>query len=201
MTEGSVDAIAKFVFYGVMVCWCLFAVTFVLRMRSAKSRETRRDWNAMVGMLIQGIGYAIVWFYPLRRMPLGPLVPMSKGFEMVLAALTLTIALASVWMVNAAVRVLGEQWAVAARLVEGHKLITEGPYRLVRNPIYTGMLGMMVATGLAVTQWWALLVAIVVFLAGTYLRVRIEERLLRGQFGSAFDDYTSRVPAVIPGIW
>jgi protein-S-isoprenylcysteine O-methyltransferase Ste14 len=71
----------------------------------------------------------------------------------------------------------------------------------VRNPIYTGMLGMMVATGLAVTQWWALLVAIVVFLAGTYIRVRIEERLLRGQFGSAFDDYTRRVPAVIPGIW
>ena len=155
----------------------------------------------MVGMVIQGIGYAIVWFYPLRRMPLGPLVPMSKGFEMALAALTLTIALASVWMVNAAVRVLGEQWAVAARLVEGHKLITEGPYRLVRNPIYTGMLGMMVATGLAVTQWWALLISIVVFLAGTYIRVRIEERLLRGQFGSAFDDYTSRVPAVIPGIW
>jgi protein-S-isoprenylcysteine O-methyltransferase Ste14 len=63
------------------------------------------------------------------------------------------------------------------------------------------MFGMMVATGLAVTQWPALLVAIVVFLVGTYMRVRVEERLLRGQFGAEFDDYTRRVPAVIPGIW
>jgi protein-S-isoprenylcysteine O-methyltransferase Ste14 len=117
------------------------------------------------------------------------------------AALTLAIAVASVWMVNAAVRFLGKQWAVAARLVEGHKLVTDGPYRLVRNPIYTGMFGMMVATGLAVTQWQGLLAAIFVFLLGTYLRVRVEERLLRGQFGSEFDEYKRRVPAVIPGIW
>jgi protein-S-isoprenylcysteine O-methyltransferase Ste14 len=63
------------------------------------------------------------------------------------------------------------------------------------------MFGMLVATGLAVSRWSTLLVAIVIFLAGTYVRVRIEERLLRGQFGSEFDEYTRRVPAVIPGIW
>jgi protein-S-isoprenylcysteine O-methyltransferase Ste14 len=198
--EGS-DPIAQFVFYGVMVCWCLFAATFFLRKRAAKSKETRRDWMAMAGLLVQAVGYAIVWFYKLRRQPLGPLVPMPRSAELLVAALTLATAVASVWMVNSAVRFLGKQWAVAARLVEGHKLIVDGPYRLVRNPIYTGMFGMMVATGLAVTQWPGLLAAVAVFLIGTYMRVRVEERLLRGQFGTEFDDYTRRVPAVIPGIW
>jgi protein-S-isoprenylcysteine O-methyltransferase Ste14 len=202
MTVAEIsDPIARSVFFGVMICWCLFALTFLLRKRPAKATETRRDWMAMAGLLVQAGGYALVWFHRFRRNPVGPLFPMSRAAELAVAALTLAIAVASLWMVNAAVRFLGKQWAVAARLVEGHKLVTDGPYRLVRNPIYTGMFGMMVATGLAVTQWQGLLAAIFVFLLGTYLRVRVEERLLREQFGSEFEEYKRRVPAVIPGIW
>lgn len=195
------DAIGQVVFYAVIVCWVLFAATFGLRKRPAKGQETRRDRMAMIGIVIQVIGYFMVWFRPLQRKSFSPLVPMPRAGELLLAGLTVAIAIGSVWMVNAAVRALGKQWAVAARLVEGHKLITEGPYRWVRNPIYTGMFGMMLATGLAVTRWSALLVAIVVFLIGTCIRVRTEERLLRGQFGVEFDEYTRRVPAVIPGVW
>lgn len=193
--------IARFVFYTIMLCWCGFAATFFVRKRPAKSKETRRDWKGMAGLLVQAAGYAIVWFRPLRREPLGPLLPMPRVTELAVAGVTIAIAIFSVWLVNSAVRFLGKQWAIAARLVEGHKLVTDGPYRLVRNPIYTGMFGMMVATGLAVTRWQGLLVAIGVFLVGTYLRVRVEEELLRGQFGSEFDEYTRRVPAVIPGVW
>jgi len=201
MTAETTDAIAQIVLYGVMGCWCLFAVVFLLRKRPARGTKTRSDWKAMVGMAIQGTGYAIVWFLPLRRVPLGAVVAMPRTAEIALGGITIAMALASVWMVNAAIRELGTHWALAARLVEGHKLIMSGPYRLVRNPIYTGMLGMLIATGLAVTKWQALLAAIAVFLAGTWLRVRVEERLLRGQFGAEFDEYTRRVPAVIPGIW
>lgn len=200
-TGETPDAVGQVVFYAVIVCWVLFAATFGLRKRPAKGQETRRDRMAMVGIMIQVIGYFMVWFRPLQRKSFSPLVPMPRAGELLLAGLTVAIAIGSVWMVNAAVRALGKQWAVAARLVEGHKLITEGPYRWVRNPIYTGMFGMMLATGLAITRWSALLVAIVVFLIGTYIRVRTEERLLRGQFGVQFDEYTRRVPAVIPGVW
>ena len=201
MTGEAPDAVGRFVFYAVMVCWCLFAVTFIARRRSARRLETRRDWTGMLGFLIQSVGYFVIWLRPLQRTRFSPLLPMSNAAELALATLTLAIAVFSVWLVNAAVRALGAQWAVAARLVEGHNLIVNGPYRWVRNPIYAGMFGMMLATGLAVTQWPALLVATVIFLMGTYLRVRTEERLLRGQFGSEFDDYTRRVPAVIPGVW
>ena len=68
----SSDAIGRFVFNAVMICWCLFAAAFLLRKRPAKSRETRRDWTAMVGLSIQFIGYAIVWFRPLRRKSFSP---------------------------------------------------------------------------------------------------------------------------------
>ena len=201
LIEETPDAIAKFVFYAVMACWTLFAATFWLRKRPSKGEVTRRDWTATFSILIQAVAGGLLGFRPLQRTYFSPILPMPKAAELLLAVLTVASAVFSVWLVNASVRRLGKQWAVAARLVEGHKLITDGPYGLVRNPIYAGMFGMLIATGLAVGRWSTLLIAILVFALGTYIRIRIEERLLRGHFGNEFDEYTRRVPAVIPGVW
>ena len=115
-----------------------------------------------------------------------------------LSFLAVVLAAVSVGMVIAALRILGKQWAVAARVVEGHQLITEGPYAIVRNPIYCGMFGMMISTGIAFSTWYALIVAIPVFWYGTLIRVQTEEKLLRETFGDEFDDYKRRVPSLIP---
>ena len=101
----------------------------------------------------------------------------------------------------AAVKTLGKQWSLAARVVEDHKLVTEGPYKFVRNPIYTGMLGMLLATGLAVSHWIGLLAGLIVFALGTLIRVRSEEKLLRETFGTQWDEYSRRVSAVVPFVF
>ncbi len=188
-------------FYAVIVCWWIFGLTFWLRKRPPRAREAKRDWTSLSGLLLQAAGYVCVWSFPLRQKQFSPVVSGSPVVEWGLAALTVVIAVASTWLVNAAARRLGKQWALAARLVEGHTLIREGPYRFVRNPIYTGMLGMLLATGLAVTQWIPLLIAIGLFIPGTYIRIRSEERLLREAFGSEFEAYARNVPALIPGIY
>jgi protein-S-isoprenylcysteine O-methyltransferase Ste14 len=188
-------------FYAVIVCWWIFGLTFWLRKNPPRAQEAKRDRTSLLGLLLQALGYGIVWFYPLRRGRLSPGADGSAGVEWGLAVLTIAIAVASVWLVNSAARHLGKQWALAARLVEGHTLVQNGPYRFVRNPIYTGMFGMLLATGLAGGRWTALLLAIVLFAAGTYIRVRSEERLLRQAFGSEFEEYARKVPALIPGIY
>jgi protein-S-isoprenylcysteine O-methyltransferase Ste14 len=63
------------------------------------------------------------------------------------------------------------------------------------------MLGMLVATGLAMEHWVALDVAVVLFAVGLVIRVRSEENLLRAAFGKEFEEYAKRVPAVLPGIF
>ena len=187
-------------FYAVIACWWIFLLTFWLRKRPPRALEMKRDRTSLIGMLLQVVAYLCVWFHPLQRKTVSPIGFASPVVEWGLAVLTVAIAVASTWLVNAAARRLGKQWALAARLVEGHTLIQDGPYRFVRNPIYTGMFGMLVATGLAVTQWIPLLVASFLFIAGTYIRVRSEERLLREAFGSEFEAYARKVPALIPGI-
>jgi len=183
-------------FVVVMLSWFAFVIAFLVRHKPPSAPESKRERASILGIALQGAGYAIVW--SIRRAWFGPIVSVSDSVEIVLAILTMAVAIASVWLVSAAVRTLGKQWSLAARLVEGHKLVTEGPYSVVRNPIYTGMFGMLLASGLAVSHWLGLLIAIAVFAVGTFIRVRSEEKLLRGAFGAEFEAYARKVPAVIP---
>jgi protein-S-isoprenylcysteine O-methyltransferase Ste14 len=125
----------------------------------------------------------------------------ATPLSIVTGLLAICAAVGSVWLVTAAVQTLGKEWSLTARLVEGHKLATTGPYAFVRHPIYTGMLGMLVATGLALSHWAALLVALVIFSVGTIIRVHTEEKLLREAFGEQFENYAQRVPAIVPGLY
>jgi protein-S-isoprenylcysteine O-methyltransferase Ste14 len=182
----------------VMLSWLAFVVVFALflRQKAPSAPDSKRERTSIVGIALQGVSYAAVWTF--RRPPFTPIVSLSTIGVIALAVLTMALAIGSVWFVSAAVRTLGKQWSLAARLVEGHKLVTEGPYSLVRNPIYTGMFGMLLATGLAIGHWIGLLIAIVVYAIGTAIRVRSEETLLREAFGTEFESYAHKVPAVVP---
>ena len=192
----SQEFLPTLVFAVVMASWFGFGILFFARKKPPAAPESKRERTAIFGIALQAASYAIVW--SVHRPFFSPIVALSKPLEIVLAVFTMLMAVGSVWFVSAAIRTLGTQWSLGARLIEGHKLITEGPYRLVRNPIYTGMFGMLLATGLAVSHWVGLLIAIVVYALGTLFRVRSEEKLLRGAFGAEFDSYARRVPAVIP---
>jgi protein-S-isoprenylcysteine O-methyltransferase Ste14 len=195
------ERIAEIVFYAVIACWIGFAMVFALRKRPEKKPETTRDRAAGAGIFLQGLGYFTVWFWTRQRSGFRPLASMTRPCEIALAVFTVALAAGSVWLVMSAVRTLGRQWAVAARLVEGHKLISDGPYQWVRNPIYTGMFGMLLATGLGVSRWIVIPPAILVFAVGMTIRIRSEEKLLRAAFGEEFEAYARRVPAVLPGIY
>ena len=193
--------LALFTLAGVVLCWMVFAAVFLFRKRPPKEPEAKRDRMSLLGIFLQMCAYFLVWFQPPGSPFLPPVAVLSGAVGIAFSVFTIALAVVSVWLIASAVSTLGKQWAFAARLVEGHKLITEGPYGFVRNPIYTGMLGMLVATGLAMEHWTALDVAVVLFAVGLVIRVRSEEKLLRAAFGKEFEDYAKRVPAVLPGIY
>jgi protein-S-isoprenylcysteine O-methyltransferase Ste14 len=183
----------------VAATWFAFVATFWLRKKPPKEATERRDRKSWIGIGMQGAAYGITW--TIRRPWLTPFVPVPAPFEIAVNLLAIALMVASVWITLAAIRTLGREWSFQARLVEGHRLITGGPFRIIRNPIYGGMLGMLLATGVAVGHWLILLGTVPLFLAGTAIRVRSEEALLRGAFGAQFEEYARRVPALIPGLW
>lgn len=187
------------VFVVIMICWFTFAGIFIFRKQPANDHDRKRDRSSIVGVVLQGLSYGIVW--SVRRPPFTEIVSGVEWLELLTAMIAMTAAIGSVLLIMAAVKTLGKEWSITARMVENHQLATKGPYAVVRHPIYTGMLGMLVATGLAISAWIALVAAIVIFATGTLIRVRIEERLLRETFGQRFEEYARQVPAVIPGIF
>ncbi len=197
--QFNTDPAAEIVCAVVALCWIVFGRIFVLGRRGAATEETKRAGMFSTGLLLQSLGYAAC--FVLARTYFSPLFPMSNPVEAGLAALTILIAIASIWFCLAAVRTLGKQWALVARVVEGHELITQGPYGIVRNPIYLGMFGLLLATGLAVSRWEGLTAGIVLFLIGNELRIRSEEKLLREAFGAKFEEYARRVPAFFPRLF
>ena len=172
------------------VCWIAWTLAFVKpRKRAAGAKKNVTAPVSRWGIFLVMLGYASIWAF-VRPV----------GFEKSAASLiaSMMIAPPSVVLVWMAARHLDKQWRFEAALSEDHKLITTGPYRWLRNPIYGSMLGMLLATGFAKT-WWPLLVAgVIFFLIGTEIRVRAEERLLASRFGDEFEKYKATTPAYLP---
>jgi protein-S-isoprenylcysteine O-methyltransferase Ste14 len=78
-----------------------------------------------------------------------------------------------------------------------HHLMTDGPYRLSRNPMLSGSFLYLIGFCLWLWAWQALLVFIL-YVAVMMLQVRSEERRLRRDFGYEYDDYCRRAGRFFP---
>ena len=94
-------------------------------------------------------------------------------------------------------RTLGRNWSSAVRIAEDHQLVRTGPYRLVRHPIYTGILTIFLGMAIGSGELHAALGFALVALA-YWRKIGLEERILQGAFGEAFEDYRRHSRAIIP---
>lgn len=182
---------APFAIAGVMIGWLITFVAMFMGRRPSSTGIRQRNLAGLLGVSLQGIGFGLVFGW--RRPKLG-----TTGADWGVAAASVSIAIASAVFFMMAVRVLGKQWSILPRLLEDHVLIENGPYSIVRHPIYASMLGMLIATGLALGWSPVILVAVVLYAVGTVMRIRLEEALLYQVFGQEYSMYSKRVPAFLP---
>lgn len=173
----------------------LFVLVFLTK-KNFRSKAVRSKTGVSIfGFILQSAGYAMVWF--LHRPFFTALVPGGLA-EAIVCVIASIVGGGSVWIFRSSLLALGREWSLSARLVERHRLVIDGPYRFVRHPIYVAMLGMLFSAWLAFGQANALLVALPVFVAGTFLRIRSEEVLLRAAFGSDWICYRKGVGGFVP---
>jgi protein-S-isoprenylcysteine O-methyltransferase Ste14 len=73
------------------------------------------------------------------------------------------------------------------------KLVTTGPYRLTRNPMYLGLVILALGIAIWVGAWPMFLVPIAVFATTNWAHIPFEEAKMRRQFGAAYDNYVAQV--------
>jgi len=180
---------------GFWFAWAFYWLVAARDVKTTLRRETRAARLLNAGPLLICV---VLLFFPAVATTVAPVLgrhvlPADRftgwaGVAMVLAGLAFAI-----W----ARRHLGRNWSGAVALKDGHALIRSGPYRLVRHPIYAGLLLALLGTAVAIGEWRGLL-GLALALAGILRRMGAEDALMAETFGDAYLDYRSRTRALVP---
>jgi len=179
----------------IRVCWIIFILVWLLGTVSTKrtiyresSAERARYWLVLV------IGYFLV----IKSSSLPPpfdwlVVPHTTSSVWVGAFLCVSGLVFAIW----ARVILGRNWSGVITLKEEHELIERGPYRVVRHPIYTGILAMFAGTAIP-TGYFGGFLGLLVVSVSFWLKLKREEDLMLKHFPGKYAIYQRRVKRIIP---
>jgi protein-S-isoprenylcysteine O-methyltransferase Ste14 len=83
-------------------------------------------------------------------------------------------------------------------IVKNQELATDGAYRFVRHPLYTGNILLVVGFALAGSRWWGIPLALFFFWFYYPTAIEYEDRKLQRIFGAAWEHWSARTPALVP---
>lgn len=169
------------------VGWLFWFLPFPLK-RWNRTQPHVRDTRWRWGLLLQVIAYTLLWLGHIwTRHP----TTLRTALAVVFLALSILLS----WT---ATNALGRHLRFDAAVSPDHELVRTGAYSFIRHPIYASMLAILLGTGFLVTPPALFIPAIVIFIAGTEIRVHAEDNLLASHFGDEFQAYKRAVPAYIP---
>jgi protein-S-isoprenylcysteine O-methyltransferase Ste14 len=184
--------------YVLPAMWLGWAACWWALSHDVKRPARRESVKSRLGHLLPfACAVALLWL-PSVPVPAleGRFLPRSMWSFWFGAAVTLAGLLFAVWA-----RVhLGRNWSGIVTVKHDHELVTTGPYRIVRHPIYTGLLGAFAGSAVALGRWRGAVAVVIVALA-LVRKLKLEERWMSGAFGRAYDDYRRRVAALIPMVF
>jgi protein-S-isoprenylcysteine O-methyltransferase Ste14 len=172
-----------------LAAWIVFAIAAaagaLLQLRRQAAATMAITAPVLIGTLLQ----ILAAFAITRSMGSGPLRPGT--FELA-GALVLAPLGAALFI-----------WALRSvpQNADGNTLVTGGAYAWLRNPIYLAFLAMLVATGLLVSGGIKLILPVLLYLAGSELRIASEEAELAERFPESYASYRSRTRwRYLPGL-
>jgi protein-S-isoprenylcysteine O-methyltransferase Ste14 len=146
-------------------------------------------------VIVHGFAFAVMYFGIGNAVSSGAIAGASTAERSIGAAIIVAGAALAAWALAHF-----ESWRLRAKLDEGHKLATDGPFRLMRHPIYSAL--NLLALGSAIwVSGPAMWIAFALMMVGGDLRGRAEERLLKKAFGSTYDAYCARTRRFVPFLY
>jgi len=182
----------------IRACWIIFGAIWLIAAVSTKrsvyreSRAHRLRYSILLVLAFFLLTRGHRLAYPLSARIVPP-------FELIAWAGTVLCIAGLVFCIWARFT-LGRNWSGAVTLKEGHELIERGPYRVVRHPIYTGLLTMFVATAIVVGHV-AGIVGLLLTLVSFWIKLSDEEKVMLRQFPDQYPAYQRRVKRIIPFVF
>jgi protein-S-isoprenylcysteine O-methyltransferase Ste14 len=131
-------------------------------------------------------------------------LPTSTWLDQPVLTVTVPIALAGFCIVLCGVGfsiwarvILGENWSGTPSIKQDHALIQRGPYRIVRHPIYTGLLTALLGSALQHSLVRSFL-GVIICAVALWLKIAVEEQFMLHLFGDEYLRYRKNVSALIP---
>ncbi len=180
-------------FWVVFYVWIAAELYLGYRSRRLPGGAVERDngskwWLIASVWLTVAAGISIAELFPDAAIKSGRAAIFLIGLILMIAGLALRWY--SIW-------VLGTSFTCNVATRPGQQVVESGPYRWVRHPSYTG--GLLTVLGVLVCCLnWASLAALILVAAGYANRIRVEERALAADLGSAYRDYMRRTRRLIP---
>lgn len=181
-------------FWTLASVWLLGEAAFAIRttMREAATRDLSVVPLTLAS--VGGLGLGVVAAVSAEAFALpGPRWwPPLAGLGVLAAGIALRI-----W----SVRTLGRFFRYTIVVDSDHRVVEDGPYRLIRHPSYTGLLLATLGLGIALGNWLAIAACLLPPLVGFSIRLLHEEQVLAAQLGDPYRSYMRRTRRLIPGVW
>jgi protein-S-isoprenylcysteine O-methyltransferase len=178
--------------------WIIYALWLALLVYlSVAAVGIKRDTEPHAGQSV-ALMVAIIAAFLLPRLPPFRFVNFAP-VPSVVGSIGVMLCVAGMAILVWGRQSLGKNWSPTVAVKEGHELVTSGPYRFVRHPMYTGGLLACVGSALAAGGTWIFLLVI---LSSLFLwRVGAEDKLMERQFPNEYPDYKKRTKALVPLVW
>ena len=178
--------------------WIVFGLVWGAGAFTTKRTARRQSAGSLIVHIgILGLAFDLLFSDLFRRGWLRErFVPESDAIAWIGFALTAAGIAFAIW----ARFNLGGNWSGTVTVKEGHTLVRTGPYRLVRHPIYTGLLLAALGSGIVAGEVRCLL-ALALLVVEFKRKSLLEERFMIEQFGAQYLDFRREVKALIPSVW
>jgi len=175
-----------------LLLWLVFSIYWSLAAKdSAPTKASESVWSRQLHLLLVNAGLLLL-ILPVHGLT-RRFLPASQFFVVLGLLIQAAFVLLAIW----GRRHLGNNWSGEVRIAVQHRLVRTGPYRLIRHPIYTAVLGMCCGTALVCGEIHALIALVAVTLA-YWRKIRLEEQVLGKTFGAEFHAYRRDTWALVP---
>ncbi len=183
------------IFKIIWITWCASEILLNRLMRSNSNDKKGHDKGSLRFiwiMIALAISFGFIFANYIK-------VPISN--QLLISYVGLFIIIVGMAVRFISIWTLGKYFTVDVTIRDNHKIKKDGFYKIIRHPSYSGSLLSFIGFGTSLNNWISLTTVVILIMISFLYRIKIEEKILIGQFGKEYLDYKKNTYRLLPWIY